>query len=142
MAALITSHFVPVRLNIKLQAAGFHRFGVLWTPTTLVLDSAGAEQFRLEGYLPRAEFSAQLELGRARLAFVQKRWQAAEEIYEAVVRNSASTLAAAAGIYWGTVCYYKRTQDHTRLRSMAERLLQEYPASLEAKKAGAFLPPA
>jgi len=134
----VTDHFLPLRINIHQQPAGFHRFGVLWTPTTLALDASGAEQFRLEGYLPRQEFSAQLELARARLAFVQKRWQAAEEIYEAVTRVSPQTLAAATGIYWSAVCRYKRTKDHTVLRPMAERLAEEYPQTMEAKKAGAF----
>lgn len=117
----------------------FHRYGVLWTPTVLLLDSSGEERFRLEGYLPRDEFQAQVELGRARLAFVEKRWQAAEDIYDGVVRQWPQTLAAADAVYWHAVCYYKRTQDHTCLRTMAERLRQDYPASLAAKRAIAFL---
>lgn len=123
-----------------MKPAYFHRYEVLWTPTVLVLDADGVERFRLEGYLPREEFSAQLELGRARLAWVQKRWEAAQAIYEGVIRLSPKTVAAASALYWGEVCYYKRTQDHTRLRPMAERERQEYPASLEAKRAITFLP--
>lgn len=131
-------HFLPLRLNLKQQAAGFRRFGVFWTPTMLVLDAGGAEQFRIEGYLPREEFSAQIELARARLALAQERWQAAEEIYEGVTRQSPQTLAAASGVYWSAVCRYKRTHDPTGLRPMAERLAKEYPGSLEARKAAAY----
>ncbi|MGH9481650.1 MAG: thioredoxin fold domain-containing protein [Terriglobales bacterium] len=140
VAAQIQDHFIAAQANIKVKPAYFHRFEVLWTPSVLILDADGTERFRLEGYLPREEFSAQLELGRARLAWLQQRWEAAQAIYEGVARQSPRTVAASAAIYWGEVCYYKRTQDHTRLRPMAERLRQQYPTSLAAEKAIAFLP--
>jgi hypothetical protein len=104
-----------------------------------MLDSHGVERFRLEGYLPREEFAAQLELGRARLAFVEQRWQAAEEIYIGVSDRWAHTLAAPEAVYWAGVCYYKRTRDHSRLRPMAERVRRDYPHSVAAKRVLPFL---
>ncbi len=128
-----------MQAHIKQNGPAFHRFGVLWTPTVLLLDAGGVERFRLEGYLPREEFQAQLDLGRARLAFVEKRWQAAEDVYDGVMRQWPRTAAAADAIYWHAVCFYKRTQDHTSLRPMAERLRDDYPGSLAAKRAQPFL---
>lgn len=113
--------------------------GVLWTPTVLILDPGGVERYRLEGYVPRDEFHAQLELGRARLAFVEKRWEAAQDIYEGVLDQLGQTTAAPEALYWAGVCYYKNTRDHSRLRPMAEELQQRYPGSLPAKKALPFL---
>ncbi|MGH9518033.1 MAG: hypothetical protein ACRD2D_00220 [Terriglobales bacterium] len=112
---------------------------MLWTPSVLILDPSGSERYRLEGYVPRDEFRGQLELGRARLAFDEKRWQAAEEIYQGIVDTLGQTTAAAEGVYWAGVCYYKRTQDHTRLQPMAEELQRRYPGSLAAKKALPFI---
>lgn len=139
MAAFIESHFIPVQANIKVKPAWFHRFGVLWTPSVLILDPAGAERYRLEGYVPRDEFSGQLELGRARLAFVEKRWQAAEDIYQGIADDWSQTTAAPEAVYWVGVCFYKRTQDHTRLGPMAEQLRDRYPGTIWAKKASIFL---
>lgn len=113
--------------------------GALWTPTVLILDPNGLERYRLEGYVPRDEFRAQLELGRARLAFVEKRWQAAEEIYQGIVDTLGQTTAAPEGVYWAGVCYYKRTQDHSRLTPMAQELQRRYPGTLAAKKSLVFI---
>lgn len=128
-----------MQANIKTGGQWFHKMGVLWTPSVLILDPNGIERYRLEGYVPRDEFQGQLELGRARLAFVEKRWQAAEDIYRGIVDTLAQTTAAADGVHWAGVCYYKRTQDHTRLGSMAQELQQRFPGSLAAKKALPFI---
>ena len=48
--------------------AWFHRFDAVWTPTVLLLDAAGKERARLEGYLPNNDSMAALKngLGRSR----------------------------------------------------------------------------
>jgi hypothetical protein len=71
-------------INLKQAPAHFKRFDVLWTPTVLFLDSSGIERRRIEGYLPRGEFSAQLELALGRIAFMHKQWAEAEKWYNDV----------------------------------------------------------
>jgi hypothetical protein len=58
-------NFLPVKAHIKEHPAWFHRFDAVWTPTVLLLDAAGKERVRLEGYLPNNDFIAALKNGLA-----------------------------------------------------------------------------
>jgi hypothetical protein len=109
---------VPVRAHIKERGVLFHRFGVLWTPTALFLDSDGTERRRSEGYLPRDEFFAELHLGHARVHFMRKEWAEAEQVYDQIVSRFTRTQAAAEAAYWRGVCRYKRTNDHKALHEV------------------------
>jgi outer membrane protein assembly factor BamD (BamD/ComL family) len=122
-------------VHIKENPAGFHRFEALWTPTALVLDENGKERHRIEGYLPRDEFVAQLLLGLARVSFMQKKWQAAEQIYDEILKKHPDSTAAPEGVYWKGVSHYKATNDHHVLREVPKTLQQKYPESVWAKKA-------
>jgi len=51
----------------------------------LLLDAAGKERVRLEGYLPNNDFMAALKNGLGRIAFVQKKYVDAERWYGDVV---------------------------------------------------------
>jgi hypothetical protein len=52
------------------------------------------ERYRIEGYLPREEFRAQLELGLARVAFNAKNWSESEKLYAAIVKQYPNGAAA------------------------------------------------
>jgi len=106
----------------------------VWTPTVLLLDSAGNERARLEGYLPNNDFLAALRNGLARIAFVHKKYAEAEHWYgEVVVRHSDSHFAPEA-MYWRAVAQYKASSDHVVLGKVAEELQSKYPSSLWASK--------
>ena len=66
----------------------------MWTPTVLIMESDGKERWRIEGYLPKDEFRAQLEMGLARIAFMHKQWTDAEQRYAQVIEQYAETAAA------------------------------------------------
>ena len=102
------------------------------------MDSDGDERWRIEGYLPKNEFHAQLEIGLARIAFMQKQWADAEQRYAHVVDGYPDTAAAPEAIYWRGVSQYKRTNDHTVLGGVAEQLNQKYPSSVWAQKASVW----
>ncbi len=121
-------------MHIKENPSGFHRFGALWTPSVLILDSDGKERQRIEGYLPKKEFRAQLELALARLAFVDKRFTEAEKAYGNVARQYPNSAAAPEALYWEAVSHYKGTKDHTSLEAVVEKL-KKYPHSIWAEKA-------
>src|SRR5438105_8910728 len=104
---------MPIGVHIKENPAGFHRFDSVWTPTALVLDENGKERHRIEGYLPKDEFAAQLLLGLARVAFMQKKWADAEKIYEEILQKYPNSEAAPESVYWKAVSHYKGTNDHT-----------------------------
>jgi len=125
---------VPLEAHIKEHPAYFHRFDALWTPTVLILDSNGEERYRNEGYLPKDEFRAQLELGLAREAFMNKNWSEAERRYGEVLDRYPNTKAAPEALYWKGVSHYKATNDHTVLGELAEQFKQKYSDSIWALK--------
>jgi len=127
-----------VEAHIKEHPAYFHRFDALWTPTILIMDSEGNERWRIEGYLPKTEFQAQLELGLARVDFMHKQWAAAEEKYTRVAELYPETVAAPEAIYWRGVSRYKATNDHTVLTPVAEELGNKYPGSQWELKASVW----
>jgi len=139
VASFIAEHFVPVEAHIKEHPAWFHRFDVSWTPSVLVLSPAGSEVFRIEGYLEKPEFRAELELGLARVAFKAKKWQDAEKGYAAIVERYPTSFVAAEAGYWAGVSQYQRTHDHTVLNETARRLAAGFPDSVWAQKSSPWL---
>jgi hypothetical protein len=129
---------VPVEAHIKEHPAYFHRFAAVWTPTVLILDSDGTERLRVEGYLPRDEFRAQLEMGLARVAFMRKQWAEAERRYAEVVERYTDSKVAPEAVYWRGVSRYKQTNDHTVLGEVPDQLNEKYPDSVWALKASVW----
>jgi len=104
----------------------------------LIIDAEGKERWRIEGYLPKDEFRAQLEMGLARIAFMHKQWADAEQRYTQVLERYPETAAAPEAIYWRGVSQYKRTNDHTVLGGVPEQLGQKYQDNVWAKKASVW----
>lgn len=129
---------MPLEAHIKEHPAYFHRFDALWTPTVLILDSDGVERARIEGYLPKEEFRAQLEMGLARVAFMHKHWAEAEETYAEVLERYPDSQSAPEALYWKGVSHYKATNDHTVLGELPGEFKEKYPNSLWAMKTAAW----
>lgn len=129
---------MPIEAHIKEHPAYFHRFDALWTPTVLILDSGGVERHRIEGYLPKDEFRAQLEMGLARVAFMNKHWADAERRYAEVLERYPDSKAAPEALYWKGVSRYKATNDHTVLGEMPEQFKEKYGNSIWALKTAAW----
>lgn len=135
LARFINENFLPVEFHIKEHALWFDRFDVTWTPTVLILNSQGREIHPIEGYLPKDEFQAQLEMGLARIAFKGKKWREAERVYSQVAEKYPNTSSAPEACYWRAVSHYKDTNDHSVLSMVAQELQREAPQSVWAKKA-------
>lgn len=135
MSGFINENFVPLEAHIKEHAAYFRRFDALWTPTVLVLDSGGKERFRIEGYLPRDEFRAHLEMGLARVSFAGKKWAEAERRYAEILGRYPDSKAAPEALYWRGVSQYRATNDHTVLGELPGQFREKYPDSVWALKA-------
>ena len=125
---------MPLSAHIKEHPAYFHRFDALWTPSVAILDSNGDEQFRIEGYLPKDEFRAQLELALARLSFTSKQWAEAERRYTSLLDRFPDSKAAPEALYWKGVSHYKATNDHTILGELPGMFRDKYPDSIWALK--------
>jgi hypothetical protein len=130
---------VPLEAHIKEHPAYFHRFDSVWTPTILILDSNGEERYRIEGYLPKDEFRAALEVGLARVAFMSKNWAEAERRYAEVLEKYPDTKSAPEALYWKGVSHYKATNDHTILGELPAQFQQRYPDSVWALKTAAWV---
>jgi outer membrane protein assembly factor BamD (BamD/ComL family) len=130
---------VPLEAHIKEHPVYFHRFDSVWTPTVLILDSNGVERFRLEGYLPKDEFRAWLELGLARVAFMSKDFADAERRYTEVLEKYPQSKSAPEALYWKGVSHYKATNDHTILGELPGQFQEKYPDSVWAQKTAAWM---
>ena len=135
----ITRHFVTVRVHPKENPAAFaelgDRYDAHWTPTILILDSAGTERHRIEGFLPADEFLAQLALGLARAAFARKDYATAERLYRDVLEQFPEAEPAAEAQYWAGVSQYRATNDPSALKATAAAFAGRYQGSTWATKA-------
>ena len=104
----------------------------------MILDSNGVERRRIEGYLPKDEFRPQLELGLARVTFMNKKWADAEQRYAQVLERFPNSKAAPEALYWKGVSRYKVTNDHAVLGELPEQFKQRYPESIWALKTTAW----
>ena len=138
MASFIQNNFVPVKIHIKENPAGFERFGTQWTPTIIVADPGGTERYRFEGYLPAEEFLPQLQLGLAKVAFANNDFAKAEQLYQDIVARFPNSAAAPEALYWAGVSKYKGTQDARALNDTALAFQSRYGDSQWAKKASVW----
>ena len=140
--ALVRQHFTPARVNVRAQKDEYkrlgERYGVQWTPTILVLDAAGEERHRIEGFLPVDDFAAQLLLGLGKAAFARGAFDEAERRYHDVVREFSQSDAAAEALYWAGVSKYKATGDAAALADTARAFATHYTESPWAKKSSVW----
>ena len=129
---------MALEAHIKEHPKYFHRFDAVWTPTILVMDSEGMERFRIEGYLSKDEFRAHLEMGLARISFMDKKWADAGRQYSEIAERYPDAKVAPEAIYWKGVCRYKETNDHTALGQVAEELKAKYADSVWALKSSVW----
>ena len=134
----IQENFLPVKIHIKENHAGFDRFAVQWTPTVIVADPNGTERYRFEGYLPTDDFLAQLDLGLAKSAFANGNFAEAERRYREVVEKHSKSDAAAEALYWAGVSRYKASNDAGALKETAQAFQSRYSDSQWAKKASVW----
>lgn len=123
---------------MKEHPAWFKRFDAIWTPTVLVLDANGHERYRIEGYLPRDEFRARLEMALGRLDAMRKDWAAAETRYAGVAERYAGTKVAPEALYWRDVAKYSQSHDAAPLHAVSRELQQRFPESEWTTKASVW----
>ena len=93
------------------------------------MDPEGNERWRLEGYLPKEEFNAWLELGLARVAFMKKDWATAGEHFENVLNRFPESKFAPQATYYRGVTRYSATHDHDDLPNTADELARNFPGT-------------
>lgn len=139
---VVTANFIPVRVHVRDQKDDFKklgdRYGAQWTPTILLLDAAGEERHRIEGFLPAEDFAAQLLLGLSRAAFARSAFDEAERRFREVVQSYPKTDAAAEALYWAGVSKYKLSGDASALAETARQFKTRYTDTTWATKASVW----
>ena len=91
------------------------------------MDPEGDERWRLEGYLPKDEFRAYLELALARVAFMKKDWATAEKHYTKVIESYPNSKFRPEAVYYKGVTRYSASHDGAELAATAKGLQEKYP---------------
>ena len=99
------------------------------------MDQDGKERWRLEGYLPKDEFRANLEMGLARAAMMKKDWANAEKRFADVIERYPDSKYAPEAVYWRGVSRYSASHDGAELANVATVFADKYQDSVWAKKA-------
>ena len=90
------------------------------------MDEEGKERWRLEGYLPKDEFRAFLEMGLARVAFMKKNFTDAEQRYKNIIERFPASKFAPEAVYYLGVSRYSVSHDHVVLGDTAKELAEKY----------------
>jgi outer membrane protein assembly factor BamD (BamD/ComL family) len=93
------------------------------------MDPEGSERWRLEGYLPKDEFAAWLEMGLARVAFMKKDWAAAEMHLNDVISDHPESKFIPEAIYYKGVSRYSMVHDSAELAKTASTLNDKFAGS-------------
>lgn len=101
----------------------------------MFLDSEGKEHYRFEGFLPAANFLAELDYGRGRVAFHCKQWDEATNLFNSAAARDPKTELAADASYWAAVAQYQKTHDPMSLKEWGKRISREYPNTTWARRA-------
>lgn len=133
VTAFIEQNFVPARVHVKENPTAWHRFGIRWTPTVMVLSPDGKEVRRVEGFLPADELLGQLELDLGYEAVNRKDWKTAERWFHAASQRK-DTAAGPEGLYWEGVARYSASHDAKELVALRHRLEERYPDTAWAKR--------
>lgn len=143
VARLVSANFLPVRVHAREQAEDFarlgERFGAEWTPTVLMLDGEGVERHRIEGFLPKEDFMAQLRYGLGRIQFSDGNFEEAERRFKAIVDGQPESDVAPEAQYWAGVARYKHTGDAGALEETGRAFQTSYQDSPWAKKASVWV---
>ena len=123
---------------MKEQPQNFERFGAQWTPTILVAESDGTERHRIEGFLPKEDFVAQLRLGLAHAARARSDFKEAQRRFRELSRDESLGEVAAEAQYWEGVAKYKDTNDPVALQETARAFKTRFTGSPWAKKASVW----
>jgi thioredoxin-related protein len=99
VAALLNDNFVAVQVDFDAAAKLVKEFQAIWTPNLNVLDGNRNRVYRLEGWLPPAEFTAMLGVARGQYFLRGKKYDQAEPLFKAVFNQNPRSQFAPEALY-------------------------------------------
>ncbi len=133
VSAAIASLFVPVQINTQDGSSNtvetVQRFRQVWTPDLRIIDGAGVELYRWNGYLPPAEFLPQLLAGRAQALLRSDRGDEAADAYADVLRRFPTSFVAPEVAYFTAVSRYRISHQASDLLENWGHVQRRYPMS-------------
>jgi len=134
--AIVSDYCVPIQINNTLDESRptVQRFRHVWTPDLRVLDGDGYELYRWNGYLPPAEFAAQLLAALAHARLRLREFDAAEALYADVLKRFPTALVAPEAQYFSGVTGYRKSGEANALLHGWHELEKTYPGSEWAVK--------
>ncbi len=130
----IERDFVPLKMIWGQDTQIIHRYRAFWTPTVILLNWRGEEQWRNEGFLPADEYNVMLGLGYSRHDFYSAQYDDAVKRLQDVVNNNPMSKQAPEAAYWLAVARYLKTDSGEELMDGWQKLKQRYPDSFWAMK--------
>ncbi len=107
----VTQHFVPLKLNVKEPKPEFRELlrmaKPLFTPLLLFLDFNGTEVRRFTGYLPPAEFLAELHFVLGWVDLLHTRFADGYARFRGIVEQYPKSHVAPEALYWSGVAAYR-----------------------------------
>ena len=133
----LNERFVPARIEIFWDnpSEQMKRFGVTWTPTSIVLDGNGKEHHRFVGYVPPDDLFANLGLGMGKIFFDTGRMAEAIMQFSTVIDRHPNAGPTPEAVFLLGVAGYKHTDDAKELRKAYETLKAKYPQSEWTRRA-------
>ncbi|MDY0384553.1 hypothetical protein [Trichlorobacter sp.] len=126
--SFVNETVIPVRTPASDPELG-SRYKIKWTPTLLLLDADGVEQYRTLGFYPPQELIPSLLLGIGTAKFNLPDRQAACECFGEIIGQYPASTQAPEAIYLNGVSRYIESRDVANLIGIYDRLASEYPAS-------------
>lgn len=124
----VNDSLVPVRIPAGDPELG-PRYKIKWTPTLLLLDADGTEQYRTLGFFPPQELIPSLLLGMGKAKFNLPDRPAACDCFGKILADYPKSSFAPEAVYLNGVSSFIDGHDIANLVGLYDRLATEYPDS-------------
>ena len=133
---IVTEYCVPVQIDNSAETNKelLQRFRHVWTPDLRILDADSFELYRWNGYLPPAEFAAQLLVGLGHARLRLRQFDAATALYALALQRFPTALAAPEAQYFAAVSAYRKSGQPSDLLHGWHELEKTYPRTEWAVK--------
>lgn len=131
VAEIVERATIPVQFDNTADSAQptVQRYHHVWTPDLRILTEDAEDLYRWNGYLPPAEFAAQLLAGLAHAKLRLRAYDDAIALYEETVRRFPTALVAPEAQYFLAVSRYRKSGEGSDLLKGWHRLEGRYPKS-------------